>query len=966
MLNVEKIPRLGPSLRKTALALSIVTGLTIFGALAVGAIVPEQPRLDTPIVLDGEVWTTEQVGNAIVVGGNFTQIQTERDGPVIDQAGIFAYDLDSGILLEDFLPTLISTNGVVDIRDLEPAADGRSVYIGGRFNSIDDKTDGVTRIRNRLAKLDVTSGRLDRNFALSGVDAVVLALELVGSDLYVGGNFTTIFDTSTGPQLQRDHHSFARFDATTGAYDPTFKFEPEVTLQRDGLLGVTNIEKSRDNNWVLISHRGQFIEAADGTLFERPGIAFISTAGAVGGFRALHPDPNDPVQDMYHRGMCGGRGIIIRDLEVDPAGQFFVLTHQGADTGAGCDTVVRYQFQAATPARPDWVSRVFDSVFSAAITNDAIYIGGHFRYLAHPSAPSPYPGETRPSNDPLTGNIYVADPERDETFAADLVDPGFVFPVNQFGALNPATGYGIPSFDPGSDAFLGILELTAIDRGLLIGQDGSRINGFNVGRTAILDLDPTAGDPQCTVTLDGDLNPVVSWTDIGNVNLWNVARNGTFQASLTSTSFNDLTSPIDTDLSYELRFNRNGIAQTDDCGVVRIDSIPITCTVEARPDGSLRVDWNNVQTSSYTVLRDGEFRTSTVGDVTRWDDDRVVPNTTYTYEVQAVRNGTVTHSATCSATTPNLAVVCSAVLAGDQATISFNGDDFDRVTIRRDGSWQATIDDANTFTQTLTPGTYAYEARGVINGAQINQSCGTVTLDAPATPVVTCSVSVLDDVATVSFNGDDFNRVTIRRDGSWQATIDNANTYTETLNPGTYAYEARGIGSGFIDTADCGTITVDAPPPAIINCTVALVGNEATLSFNGDDFNRVTIRRDGSWQATIDDANTFTQTLTPGTYVYTARGIGNGTIIDTNCGTVTVDAAPGPVLTCNVTITGNNVLLTWNDLGANSYQVRTNGSWTASLPAGTVIWEGIVAAGGNNNYQIRFRLNGEQTTVDCA
>ena len=147
---------------------------------------------------------------------------------------------------------------------------------------------------------------------------------------------------------------------------------------------------------------------------------------------------------------------------------------------------------------------------------------------------------------------------------------------------------------------------------------------------------------------------------------------------------------------------------------------------------------------------------------------------------------------------------------------------------------------------------------------------------------------------------------------------------------------------------------------------MALVGNEATLSFNGDDFNRVTIRRDGSWQATIDDANTFTQTLTPGTYVYTARGIGNGTIIDTNCGTVTVDAAPGPVLTCNVTITGNNVLLTWNDLGANSYQVRTNGSWTASLPAGTVIWEGIVAAGGNNNYQIRFRLNGEQTTVDCA
>ena len=191
-------------LRRVAIVLTVLTGLVVTGAAVAGAIVPEQPRLDTPIALNGEVWAVEQVGNAVVVGGNFTQVQTVRDGPIINQAGIYAYDIDSGILLDDFLPTLGVNNGTPEIKALQPAADGKSVYIGGKFTTIDDHTDDRIRVRNRIAKLDVTTGRLDRNFARGGVDAKVLTLELVGNDLYVGGNFNRIYDcllyTSPSPR----------------------------------------------------------------------------------------------------------------------------------------------------------------------------------------------------------------------------------------------------------------------------------------------------------------------------------------------------------------------------------------------------------------------------------------------------------------------------------------------------------------------------------------------------------------------------------------------------------------------------------------------------------------------------------------------------------------------------------------------------------------------------------------------
>ena len=150
--------------------LAVLAGtLFVFPQIA-SAVVTENPRRDLPIALDGEVWAVEQVGDFVVVGGNFTQVQISRDGPIVDQAAIYAYHIDSGTFLDSFRPIIGRNNGnLPEIRSIVPTPDNTGLYIGGAFNSVDDRSDGNVRVRDRIALLELSTGRLDRLFSLSGV-----------------------------------------------------------------------------------------------------------------------------------------------------------------------------------------------------------------------------------------------------------------------------------------------------------------------------------------------------------------------------------------------------------------------------------------------------------------------------------------------------------------------------------------------------------------------------------------------------------------------------------------------------------------------------------------------------------------------------------------------------------------------------------------------------------------------------
>ena len=389
--------------RVALFAVVLAGAAAIFPAVA-SAIVTDQPRIDVPIALDGEVWSVEQVGNFVVVGGNFTQVQVSRDGPIVDQAALFAYDLDTGVFVDSFRPEIGRIDGVPEIRDIQSTPDGSGLYIGGAFNTVADVPGGEVRNRNRIALLDSLTGRLDRNFARGGVNAQVNDLELdQWGRLYAGGNFTIGLDLSPDrPPIEHALRGIARFDAETAEFDTGFRYETQVDIGRpiagnntDRNFGVARVVLHPNGQDLYVAHRGaELHDAVSGEVFDSPGIASIrisQDSHSAVPYKALYPNQNGGNDPFYEAAQCGGRGVQIRDLDVTNG--YLVVVQQGADSGFQCDTAVR--FPATSGAHePDWISRAFDSVFSVEIDGDDIYIGGHFRYLVSAAAPSAYPGAT--------------------------------------------------------------------------------------------------------------------------------------------------------------------------------------------------------------------------------------------------------------------------------------------------------------------------------------------------------------------------------------------------------------------------------------------------------------------------------------------------------------------------------------------------------------------------------------------
>ncbi len=821
------------------LMVTVALGLMLAYQQIAGAIVTEEPRRDLPIALDGQVWAVEQVGDFVVVGGNFTRVQVSRGGPIVNQAAIYAYHIDSGTFLDTFRPTLNRNNGLPVVRAIQPTRDGTGLYIAGTFGSIDDGSDGRTRIRDRIALLELETGRLDRNFARTGLNAQVnsLAMDRLGR-LYAGGNFTIASDLAPGrPPINQPVRGLARLDPVTGAFDTTWRYETHVDIGRaaddaDGnrtrSMGVSRILFAPDGRNMMIAHRGAEIRNANtGAVLDSPGLAWLTVfegSTAERDFKVLYTDPDDPNQDFYHAGQCNGRGVQIRDIAWSDGAVFAV--QQGADLGPQCDTVIRVPLVQGG-VRPDWVARAFDSVFSIEIVDDDVYIGGHFRYLVNNTAPSPYPGVSLLNNTaPLEwtydgqtvafnrGEGYTADPTNPADggvrFNNELVQPGFVFESNQFGVLDANTGFADPSFNPGSNAQLGVLALTAIDRGLLIGQDNDRINDVLTGTSAFLDDTPTAGLPQCSVSLNAAGAPVVTWQNLSDVRQWNISVNGNFTASVpgTSSQFVDDDAARGERLTYQLRYRQDRLSLTDDCGTVEREPVTLTCSVRLNGDGDAVIDWND---------------------------------------------------------------------AG-----------WGRVSLRRDGGFLTGVDVRSTsFTDTPPAGTSNYAVRAFVGGEQFNSQCGSVTVSPP-------------------------------------------------------------------------------PPPPVPNleCSVRLTAQgNAIIDWNDAGWSRVSLRRDGDFLTSVAPrSTTFSDAAPTGTSTYSVRAFVAGQRAETECGTINNTQAPTASVTCTSQVNGDTLVLTWNDEGARSYQIRTNGAWTETLNAGTTRYE---TANTGDSIVLRYRLGGTQFDVSC-
>ena len=398
-------------------------------------VVDDTPRTDTPQVLDGEVRDLAKAGGRIIVAGTFTQVTDTATQVTHNQAYLFAYDVETGALDLNFLPTLDN-----EVNAVQPSADGSTVHVGGRFKDI----DGVDRLR--LAELRLSDGSVVTGFR-ADTDAKVTTLAMTGDRLFVGGDYQMIGGFARS--------RLAEVNATTGSVSASFDLPVTEGTGEGGGSSVQALDVTSDGTTLLSVHNDKWV---DGLI--RTGVALIDISGTTATV--------SPWQTLlYEDNRCLSPADVtkVRDATFAPDDSYFVVVSMGSDGPPTCDTAVAFPTTGGDGVEPIWVSRHFDSLESVAISYTAIYVGGHFQWQEAPGSADPWPGDTNTNYG--------------EGGAAALGSE--VVYSDQVGALHPVTGKAL-DWDASASGFRGVLALEVVDDGLLLGHDGTTISGLALGR----------------------------------------------------------------------------------------------------------------------------------------------------------------------------------------------------------------------------------------------------------------------------------------------------------------------------------------------------------------------------------------------------------------------------------------------------------------------------------------------------
>ncbi|GAA2604904.1 PKD domain-containing protein [Actinomadura fulvescens] len=391
-------------------------------------LVSADPADFTPQVQDGAVKSIVQIGDRVYIGGSFTQVKEPGAGkPIVERHGVFAVKAATGEIIPDFAPDVLG--GEVSV--LLPTADGKGLYLGGMFRTI----NGTDRLV--LGKIDATTGALDATFKPQ-LDARVKDLRLTGGRLYVGGNHANAGGLSR-PAL-------ATVNPTTGARDDFVDLNFAGT-QNGGTTLVYKMDVTPDGSRLVAV--GNFTSVAGQS---RPQIAMIDISGAKARLADWHTA-------RYGDTCSSSFDSYMRDVDFSPDGRYFVVTTTGAAGGIAklCDTQARWETAATgSGVQPTWVTQTGgDTSYAVEITDTAVYVGGHFRW----------------SNNP---------------FGVDTPGQGAVSREG-IAALDPENGLPF-SWNPGRTRGVGVFDLLATSQGLWMGSDTDIAGGETHMKLAMFPL----------------------------------------------------------------------------------------------------------------------------------------------------------------------------------------------------------------------------------------------------------------------------------------------------------------------------------------------------------------------------------------------------------------------------------------------------------------------------------------------
>ncbi len=353
------------------------------------------------------------------------------------------------------------------------------MFVGGTFSTV----NGVAE--QKVASLNLTTGAPVTSFSFTqSTNNAVTALATTNSTLYVGGRFSRINGVlKTG---------LAAVSASTGAVDNSFSNDISGGIGVSGALQVQQLKLTHDETKLLVLHTGRKIAGQD-----RLAVGIINTAT-----KQLLPWRTT----LWDSNLARLGGVTrVYAMDVAPNDQYFVIgSGSGGDAPPISDTAIAYPLTPAALQNPDvqplWNTRNFDSVYSIAITEAAVYIGGHFQFTESPTSCGQepcYPGLENVGYG--TGQGLAGYGLGDAVVRRDHI-----------AALDPATGRAL-EWSPGSNSFEGNKAMEATARGLFAGGDANIQGGLKTGRVAFYDFNtvpaPSTTDTAITAPIMGRVIP---------------------------------------------------------------------------------------------------------------------------------------------------------------------------------------------------------------------------------------------------------------------------------------------------------------------------------------------------------------------------------------------------------------------------------------------------------------------------
>lgn len=625
-----------------------------------------------------------QIGQRIYVGGAFTQVRERpfANAAVFDQRFLAAFDLDTNNWISTFRPTFDGP-----VWTLAATADGR-LLAGGQFTTV----NGASRLG--LVALDATTGSsLDSFQATIANDGntyppSVRALEVVGDQLYVVGDFNRLVNGAT----RNGVYSAARVSASTGAWDRTWL--PRAT---GGAVFDIAVDSSRSKVHLVGNFTG--VNASTGT----KGGAVVTLSSGVTVANHEFTQNNAGFQTF---------GVALIGNQVWLGGEQHLLQVRNATTYAfeGC-FVTGYSgvFPSNCTAQGFFGGAGGGGDYQVVEAIDGFVIGGcHCRGLHFNN---------------FTGQEINLQNRGLRTYNTNGTELSF-FPNTIYWNEGPYAAMG----DTNGCLYVG-------------GDLTGNVDGF------ARFCQPVTPPRSLFATANGN-TVALSWQRpavIGaGVARYEVLRNGSVIGQPTTTSFNDATAAAGQTHTYTVRAVGTG-------GYTSEASVPLTFTVAAGdatppsvPQGvaavvngaapSVALSWtastDNIAVRGYLVHRNFQFR-AWVPAGTTFTDTTVVSGQTYRYEIRAQDtsgnnsapsaplNVTVTPDGLPDTTPPSTPPNVTATVNAATPSVTLNwGAATDNVGVRgylvhRDFQFRAWVPAGTTYTDTAVVAgqTYRYQIR---------------------------------------------------------------------------------------------------------------------------------------------------------------------------------------------------------------------------------------------------------------